>query len=107
MERTAQETQGLYWFGPPLWCNTLLQCVVWWIASWADDDEQYKEEQPREGLFLAGAMNCKGEFSRSFYWFPDDDLDASTLWVASPIYRQRPWASSQILSGKGANNWPF
>ena len=27
--------------------------------------------------------------------------------VASPIYRQRPWASSQILSGKGANNWPF
>ena len=24
MERTTQETQGLYWFGPPLWCNTLL-----------------------------------------------------------------------------------
>ena len=63
MERTAQETQGLYWFGPPLWCNTLLQCVVWWIASWADDDEQYKEEQPREGLLLAGAMNCWEEFS--------------------------------------------
>ena len=56
MERTAQETQGLYWFGPPLWCNTLLQCVV--IASWADDDEQYKEEQPRVGLFLAEGMNC-------------------------------------------------
>ena len=54
MKRTAQKTQGLYWFRPPLWCNTLLQCVVWWIASWADD-EQYKEEQPREGLFLAGA----------------------------------------------------
>ena len=54
MERTTQETQGLYWFGPPLWCNTLLQCVVWWIASWADD----KEEQPREGLFLVGVMNC-------------------------------------------------
>ena len=32
--------------------------MVWWIASWADDDEQYKEEQPREGLFLDGAMNC-------------------------------------------------
>ena len=63
MERTTQETQGLYWFGPPLWCNTLLQCVVWWIASWADDDEQYKEEQPREGLFLARAMNCSEEFS--------------------------------------------
>ena len=71
MERTTQETQGLYWFGPLLWCNTLLQCVVWWIASWADD-EQYKEEQPREGLFLAGAMNLWGEFSRSLYWFPGE-----------------------------------
>ena len=37
--------------------------MVWWIASWADDDEQYKEEQPREGLFLAEAMNCWEEFS--------------------------------------------
>ena len=26
MKRTTQGTQGLYWFGPPLWCNTLLQC---------------------------------------------------------------------------------
>ena len=34
-----------------------------WIASWADDDEQYKEEQPHEGLLLAGAMNCWEEFS--------------------------------------------
>ena len=64
MRRTTQETQGLYWFRPPLWCNTLLQCVAWWIASWADD-EPYKEEQPRKGLFLAGAMNFWGEFSRS------------------------------------------
>ena len=63
MGRTAQETQGLYWFGPPMWCNTLLQYVVWWIASWADDDEPYKEEQPREGLFLAGRMNCWEELS--------------------------------------------
>ena len=57
MERITRGAQGLYWFGPSLWCNTLLECVVWWIASW-DGDEQYKEEQPREGLFLAGAMNC-------------------------------------------------
>ena len=40
-QRTTQGTKGLYWFGPLLWCNTLLQCVVWWIASGADD-EQYK-----------------------------------------------------------------
>ena len=63
MERITQMTQGLYWIGPPLWCNTLLQCVVWWIASWAGDDEQYKEEQPRDGLLLAGALNCWEEFS--------------------------------------------
>ena len=93
MERTAQETQGLYWFGPSLWCNTLLQCVVWWIASWADD-EQYKEEQPREGLFLWSLSLAR--------W-----ISLPTLWVASPIYRRRPWASSQIFSGKVANNWLF
>ena len=67
--------------------------MVWWIASWADDDEQYKEEQPREGLFLAGAMNCWEEFnhpslSRSLLdSLSDFDLIPSTLWVASPIYR--------------------
>ena len=71
MGRTAQEPQGLYWFGPPLWCNTLLQCVVWWIATWADDDEQYKGEQPREGLFLAGAMNYWEELSHLSLSLPD------------------------------------
>ena len=29
----------------------------------ADDGEQYKEEQPREGLLWAGAMKCKEVFS--------------------------------------------
>ena len=33
------------------------------------DDEQYKVEQPRGGLFLADAMNCWEEFNRSIYWF--------------------------------------
>ena len=61
---------------------------MWWIASWADDDEQYKEEQPREGLLLAGAMNCWEEFSHlslslSLLW-PTDPL---VVWVAGPIYR--------------------
>ena len=40
-KKNTQRTRGLYWFGPPMWCNTLLQCVVWWIASGADD-EQYR-----------------------------------------------------------------
>ena len=66
MKRTTQETHDLYWFGPPLWCNTLLQCVVWLIASWADDDEQYKEEQPREGLFLAGGDEPLGGVQSPF-----------------------------------------
>ena len=45
-------------------------CGVW-IASWADDDEQYKEEKPREGLFLAGAMNCWEESSHPSLSLPD------------------------------------
>ena len=78
-------------------------CGVW-IASWADDDEQYKEEQPREGLFLAGAMNCSEEFSHlslslslsALLQLTDPDFDPSLflgwlilnpLGVASPIYR--------------------
>ena len=56
--KEMRETQDLYWFGPPMWCNTLLQCVVCGLPPGASDDEQYKEEQPREGLFLAGVMNC-------------------------------------------------
>ena len=88
MERTTQETQGLYWFGPPLWCNTLLQSVVCWIASWADDDEQYKEEQPREGLLLAGAMNRWEEFSYPPLSLSDSlILHPLLLWRAGPIYR--------------------
>ena len=37
---------------------SLLQCVVGGLPPGAGDHEQYKEEQPREGLFLAGVMNC-------------------------------------------------
>ena len=66
------------------------------------------------GLPLGLMMNNtrKNSLTRVCSWLvlPGSDswiLDASTLGVASPIYRQRPWASSQILSGKGANNWPF
>ena len=51
-QQTTQGTRGLYWFGPPLWCNTLLQCVVWWIASGADD-EQYKGRTTSRQVFLS------------------------------------------------------
>ena len=73
----------------------------------ADDDEQYKEEQPREGQFLAGAMNCWEEFSHlslslslSLYAsnlsillsltglsFLSSNPHPLALWAAGPIYR--------------------
>ena len=40
--------------------------MVWSIASWADDDEQYKEEQPREGLFMAGGDELLGGVQSPF-----------------------------------------
>ena len=80
--------------------------MLWWIASWVDGDEQYKEEQPREGLFLAGVMNCweeLGHLSLSLFLIfslslslpllapslcPSVSLRVSlALWVAGPIYR--------------------
>ena len=64
--------------------------MVWWIASWADDDEQYKEEQPREGLFLAEAMNCWEEFSHlslslSALTDPSNEPLPSSLFFVPPL----------------------
>ena len=93
MARTTQETQGLYWFGPPLWCNTLLQCVVWWIASWADDDEQYKETASRGSVLGLGDELLGGvqsPFSLSaFLQLTDPDFDPSLFlgWlILDPLY---------------------
>ena len=61
--------------------------MVWWIASWADDDEQYKEEQPREGLFLAGAMNC---------W---EELSHLSLSLSLSIYASNPTDRTPLLCG--------
>ena len=36
---------------PPLWYNTLIQCVVWWIASRAGD-EQSRGRTASRGVFL-------------------------------------------------------
>ena len=97
--------QGLYWFGPPLWCNTLLQCVVWWIASWADDDEQYKEEQPREGLFLAEAMNRWEEFnhlSLSLSLCPDRPAPLLCGWLV--LFIEAPVLSPNI-EREGSQQW--
>ena len=57
---------------------------MWWIASWDDDEEQYKEEQPREGLLLAGAMNCWEEFSHPSLSLSDSDSLPPPLSFLSP-----------------------
>src|SRR3954464_10248296 len=104
-ERTTQKTQGLYWFGTPMWCNTLLQCGGW-IASWADDDEQYKEEQPREGLFLARGMNCLEEFSRpsiSLSYLSSACSDSGFCLSESSLL---PWGWLVLFIGKGPGPLP-
>ena len=74
-----------------MWCGGL--------PPGAGDDEQYREEQPREGLFLAGVMNCWEEFSHlslslslSLYHpstcraLGGDWAEPFATWVAGPIY---------------------
>ena len=72
---------------------TLLQCVVGGLPLGADDDEQYKEEQPREGLLWAGAMNCKEEFSHP-------SLSFSLIFIPSPhclaLTRRPPYSLISI-----------
>ena len=78
-QRTTQGTQGLYWFGPPLWCNILLQCVVWWIASGANDERYNGRTILRGEEFLC-------------WWCLLGRIESGSLstMVASPIYRARP-----------------
>ena len=38
-----------------MWCNTLLQCV-WWIASWAEDEQL----QGKNSLLSLGALVLGG-----------------------------------------------
>ena len=61
--RKEQHKRHMVYTGSGHRCGVIPYSSVWWISSWSDDDEQYKEEQPREGLFLAGAMNCWEEFN--------------------------------------------
>ena len=53
--------------------------MVWWIASWADGDEQYKEERHHEGLFFAGGDELLGGVQSPFS-LSDFDL------ISDPFY---------------------
>ena len=55
-----------------------------------------REEQPREGCSCGGDASWEGL-----------DPDPFLLWWLALFIERGPWPSSQILSGKGANNWPF
>ena len=57
-----------------MWCNTLLQCVAWWIASGADD-EQYRGQN---GL-TRGVLEL--------VWYVLLGPDPLPSMVASPTYR--------------------
>ena len=61
--------------------------MVGGLPPGAGDDEQYKEEQPREGLFLAEAINCWEEFSHLSLSLCSPPTDSLAVWVAGPIYR--------------------
>ena len=70
----------------------------------ADDDEQYKEEQPREGMFLDGAMNCWEEFNHLSLSLSSQSTEPNPFLCGWLVLFIEAWSSSQILSGKGANN---
>ena len=59
-----------------------------------------KEEQPHEGCSCGGAVFRLGGSLLAL----DEVI---SLFGGGYLYLQRPWSSSQILSGKGANNGHF
>ena len=64
-QRTTQGTRDLYLFRPPLWCNTLLQFVVWWIASGAEE-AQYKGRTASRGSVLGWCDELLGGVHTGF-----------------------------------------
>ena len=64
-----------------VWCGRLPQGLMM---------NNTREEQPREGCSCSSV---------------DELSPPHGGWLV--LYIESPWSSSQILSGKGANNWPF
>ena len=60
IELAEQGTQGLYWFGSPMWCNALLRCgVVDCLLGWGWTVT--REEQPPEERCSCSWRACVGE----------------------------------------------
>ena len=71
-----------------MWCNTLLQCVVWWITSGADD-EQYRGKNglARGVLELVRCVLLGPDLSLSLFLSLANRPSPLAMWVAGPIYR--------------------
>ena len=71
-----------------MWCNTLLQCVVWWIALGADDEQYRGKNGLARGVLelvrcvLLG-LDLPLSFSSLFFSF----FPLLFSMVVSPIYR--------------------
>ena len=62
--------KSLYWFGPPLWCNTLLQFgVVDCLVGWGWKNTRYEQPPEERCSWARGAGVCEGSLN-----------DPSPLW---------------------------
>src|SRR4051812_4680840 len=50
-----RKTRGLYWFEPPLWCNTLLQCGGGGLPLGLMMNSTREEQPPEVEVFLCSA----------------------------------------------------
>ena len=69
-----------------------------------------REEQPREGCSCGGVVPLEGSIRDAYLLSLDAGSflpDAFLLWWLVLFIEQGPGPLPQILSEKGANNWPF
>ena len=58
MNSQHRMTQVLYWFGPPLWCNTLLQCGGGGLPLGLMMNNTREERPPEVEAFLCSVTLC-------------------------------------------------
>ena len=73
---------------------------MWWIASWADDDEQYKEEQPRGSVLGWGDELLGG--AQSPFSLSLSDLLSLSLTLPLPTLRLVPLLCGWLVLFIGA-----
>src|SRR3954464_4158081 len=96
----TQETQGLYWFGPPLWCNTLLQCVVGGLPL------GLMRKNNTRGNGLARACSCLGDELLGGVRSPFSLSRCSVRSWILPIQIPLLWGWLVLFIGKGPGPLP-